>query len=204
MRSAQQLENLDGRKEFQYGRQLLSRLVDIQIDGNDLIENQEGELEHLTLEINTDRALLITQNSIKICFERKSSKNEKGPVSFGKSQHRNTPNHVVTAVEPKLSVQFHLFLLYCGPIFIFAAYIRAVVNSKCLQGPGEAKAHQDVKHITTDGVGHRHVSHSCTEAKGEIYKATERRTVGNGGYGDSVGSSARGSKSEAWRRHVSD
>lgn len=36
----------------------------------------------------------------------------------------------------------------------------AIVDAECLQCPGQSQAHQDVKHITADGVGDGHVSHT--------------------------------------------
>jgi len=36
-------------------------------------------------------------------------------------------------------------------------HFRAVVDAERLQRPGQAQAHQDVKHITANGVGDGHV-----------------------------------------------
>ncbi len=39
-----------------------------------------------------------------------------------------------------------------------STHVGAVVDAECLQCPGQAQAHQDVKHITAYGVGDGHVS----------------------------------------------
>lgn len=39
-----------------------------------------------------------------------------------------------------------------------STHVGAVVDAECLQSPGQAQAHQDVKHITAYGVGDGHVS----------------------------------------------
>lgn len=67
-----------------------------------------------------------------------------------------------------------------------ATYIRAIVDSQGLQGPGETKPHQDVKHVAADGVGHRHVSHSWTDR--QSYKAAETKgTTGKERYRETAG-----------------
>lgn len=42
-----------------------------------------------------------------------------------------------------------------------ATHVGAVVDAECLHRPGQAQAHQDVKHITAYGVGDGHVSQTC-------------------------------------------
>lgn len=41
-----------------------------------------------------------------------------------------------------------------------STHVGAVVDAERLHCPGQAQAHQDVKHITADGVGDGHVSHT--------------------------------------------
>lgn len=41
-----------------------------------------------------------------------------------------------------------------------STHFRAVADGQSLQGPGQTETHQDVEHVTADGVGHCHISHS--------------------------------------------
>lgn len=71
--------------------------------------------------------------------------------------------------------KIHLQIPALAVVIVCATYIRAVVDSQGLQCPGEAESHQDVKHIASDGVGHCHVSHSCTDRHTGCSKAAEKR-----------------------------
>lgn len=59
----------------------------------------------------------------------------------------------------------------------------AVVDAECLQRPGQAQAHQDVKHITAYGVGDGHVSQTwgkeSNTVKISIQSADKSVTTGN-------------------------
>ena len=73
-------------------------------------------------------------------------------------------------------------MMECSVHWGCATYIRAIADRQGLQGPGESKPHQDVKHVTADGVGHRHVSHSWTATQRRCCKTAETQRTGKESY----------------------